>query len=105
MFPAGNDDDDLVQVPHIVAAGRLAAKAARIIRAELFSPEADRFMGDGNAALEQPFFERAQAQRKPKVEPDRVGDDLGWEMMALVADWRSTHERASIAVAPHKTLP
>lgn len=87
MFPAGDGDDDLVQVPHIVAAGLLAAKATRIIWAELLSPAADCFLGDGNAALQQQFFDKAQAQRKPKVEPDRVGDDLGWEAMALVADW------------------
>src|SRR3989338_1772942 len=53
VFPAGNGDDDLVQVPHIVAAGLLAAKATRIIWAELLSPAADCFIGDGNAALQQ----------------------------------------------------
>ena len=105
MFPAGNGDDDLVQMPHIVPAGLLAAKATRIIRAELLSPAADRFIGDGNAALQPQFLDKAQDQRKPKVELDRVGGDLGWEAMALVADWRSVHARASIPAAPHKTLP
>ncbi|ACM29759.1 hypothetical protein Arad_8505 [Rhizobium rhizogenes K84] len=105
VFPAGNGDNHLVQMPHIVPAGLLAVKATRIIRAELLSPAADRFIGDGNAALQQQFLDKAQAQRKPKVEPDRVGDDLGWEAMALVADWRSVHARASIAAAPHKELP
>jgi hypothetical protein len=96
VFPAGNGVDDLVQMPHIVPAGLLAAKATRIIRAELLSPAADRFIGDGNAALQQQFLDKPQAQRKPKVEPDRVGDDLGWEAMALVADWRGVHARVLV---------
>lgn len=39
---ASDGDDDLVRVPHIVAAGLLAAQATRIIRPELPSPAADR---------------------------------------------------------------
>ena len=105
LLPASDGDNDFVQVPHIVAAGLLATKATRIIRAELLSPAADRFIGNGNAALKQQFFDKAQAQRKPKVEPHRVGDDLRWEAMALVADWRGVHACASIAAAPHKALP
>jgi hypothetical protein len=77
VFPARNGDDDLVQMPHIVPARLHAAKATRIIRAELLSSAVDRFMGDSHAALQQQFLDKAQAQRKPKVEPDRVGDDLG----------------------------
>ncbi len=105
VFPAGNGDDHLVQMPHIVPAGLLAGKATRIIRAELLSPAADRFIRDGNTALQQQFLDKAQAQRTPKIEPDRVGDDLGWEAMALVADWRGVHVSASIAAAPQQALP
>jgi hypothetical protein len=84
---------------------RIAAKAARIIRAELLSPAANRFIEDSNAALQQQFLDKTQAQRKPNVEPDRVGDDLVWEAMTLVADWRGAHAPASIAADPHKALP
>jgi len=104
-FPASNGDDNLVQMPHIGPGRLLAAKSTRIIRAELLSPAADRFIRDSHAALQQQFLDKAQAQRKSKVEPDRVGDDLGWEAMALVADWRRVHEPAFIIASPHKTLP
>ena len=65
----------------------------------------DFIKGHDNAALQQQFLDKAQAQRKPIVEPDRVGDDLGWEAMVLVADWRGVHASASLAAAPHKALP
>lgn len=83
VCPARYGDDDLVQMPHIVPARLLAAKPTRIIRAELLSPATDRFIGHGNAALQQQFLDKSQAQRKPKVEQDRVGDDLRWETMAV----------------------
>lgn len=67
MFPARNGDDDLVQMPHIVPAGLLAAKATRIIRAKLLSPAADRFIGHDDATLQQQFLHQVQAQRKPKI--------------------------------------
>lgn len=58
----------------------------------------------GNAALQQQFLDKKQAQRTPKVQPDRTGDDLGWEAMTLVVDWRSVRELASIAATPHKAI-
>lgn len=61
VFPVSNGDDDLVQMPHIAPVGLLAVKATRIIRAELLSPAADRFIGDGDAALQQQFLDKAQA--------------------------------------------
>jgi hypothetical protein len=64
----------------------LAVKATCIVRAELLCPTADRFIGDDNAAFQQHFLDKAQTQRKPKVEPNSMGDDLSWETMALVAD-------------------
>jgi hypothetical protein len=100
-----NGDDHLVQMPHIVLAGLLAVKATCIVWAELLCPTADRFVGSDNAALHQHFLDKTQAQRKPKVEPDRVCDDLRWEAMALVAEGQAVHASASIPGAPHKPLP
>jgi hypothetical protein len=105
VFPAGDGDEHLVQMPHVVPAGLLAVKASCIVRAELLCPTADRFIGNDNAALQQHFLDKAQAQRKPKVEPHRMGDDLRWEAMALVADGRGVHACASIVPVPHKLLP
>ena len=55
-------------------------------RPELQSPAPDGLIGDDKAALEQHLLNQPQAQREPKVQPDRMGDDLWWEAMALVAN-------------------
>lgn len=103
VFPAGDGDDHLVEMPNIVPAGLLAAKASRIVRAEFVSPTADGLIGDYNATLQQHFLDKAQAQRKSKVEPHRMGDDLGWEAMTLVTDGQGVHARVYRG-APHKPL-
>ena len=51
VFPAGDGDDHLVQMPHVIPAGLLAVEASCIVRAELLCPTADRFIGNDNAAL------------------------------------------------------
>jgi hypothetical protein len=83
---ARDRDDDLVEVPDVAAAWRLAPETASVRRPELQSPAADRLIGHDDAALEQHFLDQPQAQREPKVQPDRVGDDLGWKPVAFLAD-------------------
>ena len=83
---AGNGDHDLVQVPDVAAAWRLAPEAASVSRPELQRPPADGLIGDEDAALEQHLLDQPQAQRKPEVQPDRMGDDLRRKAMAFVAD-------------------
>lgn len=61
VFPAGDGDDHLVQMPQVVLGGLLAMKATRIVGAELLCPTADRFIGDDNAALQQHFLDKTQA--------------------------------------------
>ena len=73
-------------MPDVVRAGLLATEASGILRTELLSPSPDRLIGNDDAALEQHLLDEPQAQRKPEVQPDRMGDDLGREPMALVAD-------------------
>ena len=68
-------------------------------------PLSDRFIRNNNTALQQHFLDKAQAERKAKVEPNRVPDDLRREAMALVAHERGIHARASVAAGPNKPLP
>jgi hypothetical protein len=86
MLLAGNRDHNLVEVPDIVAVWRLAPETASVRRPELQRPAANRLVGDNDAALEQHLLNQSQAQREPKVQPDRMGDDLGWKAMAFVAN-------------------
>ena len=83
---AGDGDHDLVEMPNVAAAWRLAPETAGVRRPELQRPAADRLIGDDDAALEQHLLDQPQAQREPEVQPDRMGDDLGWKAMAFVAD-------------------
>jgi hypothetical protein len=49
----------------------------RKARAEFVTPTPDRFVADNNAALEQQFFDIAQAQLKGKVPAHRLADAAG----------------------------
>src|SRR3954471_555031 len=52
--------------------------------AELAGPLAHGLVAHVDAAGGQHLFHHAQAQRKAKVEPDGVADDLGWKAVAGV---------------------
>ena len=91
VFPAADRDDDFIQMPDIVARWFLAAQPASIVGAEFPAPSADRLVGEDDAPLEQQFFDKSQAQRKPEIQPDGMGDDLLRETVILVADGRPFH--------------
>ena len=42
-------------------------------------------MADHDAPLEQHLLDHPQAQGKPKIQPDRMGDHLSWKAVAVVA--------------------
>lgn len=50
--------------------------------AELRSPFRDGLERDLNAALGQQIFDVSKAERKPVIEPNRIGDDLGGKTVA-----------------------
>ncbi len=54
-----------------------ASELSGIGQAKLRRPAADRFIRDIDAALGQHILDIAQAQRKAKVQPDRVLDHSG----------------------------
>ena len=68
---ASDGDYDLIQMPDVAAAWRLALETASVIRPELQRPPANRLIGDNDAALQEHLLDQPQAQRKPKVQPDR----------------------------------
>lgn len=104
-FLTSDADDDFIQMPDIVWAGTLPLEPTGIVPAEFQSPSTDGLIRNDNTALQQHFLDQAQAQRKAKVEPHRMGDDLGRETVAFVADGRAVHTPASIAAGPNKQLP
>jgi hypothetical protein len=97
-------DDDLVEMPNVVAAWPLSLQAPGVVGAEFDRPTSNRFVGDDNAALKQHFLDQAQAQRKTEIEPDCVCDDLRWEAMTFVADWRQVHAQSTTRPIAHSRL-
>ena len=86
VFPAGDADNYFIQMPNVSRAWRLMAEAPGILRSELLTPAPDRLIGDDDATLEQHLLDEPEAQRKPEVQPNSMGDDLGRKAVALVAD-------------------
>ena len=86
VFLARDGDHDLIQVPDVATAWRLAPEAASVRRPELQRPATDGLIRDDDAALEQHLLDQSQAQRKPEIQPHRMGDDLRRKAVTFVAD-------------------
>lgn len=89
--PACDLHDDFIQMSDIARSGLPPPQVAGDLRPEFDGPAPDSLVGYVDAALEQHFLHLPQAQIEPEVEPNRVGDDLGWKAVALVADVRRVH--------------
>jgi hypothetical protein len=87
-------DDNLVEVPDVVPSRRLSLQSFDIVRSELHRPAPDRLVGNDDAALQQHLLDEAQAEGKPKIQPDSVGDDFGGKAVALVTHGRRRHSPA-----------
>ena len=92
------------EVPDVIVAWLLAAQTTGVFGPELLAPATDRFIRYHDAALQQHFLDMPQAQRKPIVQPHRVGDDLRREAMAFVADGRGAHANRPIPQKPDRKL-
>lgn len=95
-FLAIDSDDDLVEMPDIKAAWRLALQATGVVGAEFDRPASDRFVGYDNAALKQHFLDQTQAQGETEIEPDGVCDDLRRKSVSLVTDRTKDHTLVNI---------
>jgi hypothetical protein len=62
----------------------LALQSTCINSSELDAPKADCFSGYSDASFGQYIFDIAVTQVEPVVQPDCVGNDIGWESVALV---------------------
>jgi hypothetical protein len=76
----------LVEVPLSTWPGTKPTEVASESWPELENPPPDALIGDVEPALGQELFHVAVAQGEPEIQPDRVSDDLGWELMTGVGD-------------------
>ena len=97
-------DHNLVEMPDIMAAGRLTLQATGVVGAEFDRLASNGFVGHDNAALKQHFLDQTQAQGKTEIEPYGMGDDLRWETMTLVPDRRKDHTAAITRPIAHSQL-
>ena len=75
VFHAVDRDDDFIKMPFAIElTSRSAVDVPRILLPELLHPSTDRLVGDDDPAFHQQVFNHAQAERKPKVELDRMSD-------------------------------
>ncbi len=77
----------LVQVPSRAWLRPVPPKTPGDRRPELQHPAPDGLVGDVEPALGQQVLDVAVAEREAEVQPHRVPDDLGRELMAGVGDW------------------
>jgi hypothetical protein len=60
------------------------SQSSSIFRAELVTPQSNRFARDNNSTLSQQIFNIVVAEIEPKVEPHRILDDFRRESVSFV---------------------
>jgi len=75
---------DLVEVPLVARPRSSPTSPAGKDGTELGAPLTDRLMADDDATLSEQVLNVAEAEVKPKVQPDSMNDDLGREAVASV---------------------
>jgi hypothetical protein len=83
-----NGEYPLVEVPLVAGPRTAATELIRILLSEFAAPFANRFRAHDYTAFKQEFFNIAEAQAEPKVQPHGVADDLDRETMVLVSGGR-----------------
>ena len=85
MFSPSNRNHDLIEVPFVGRNRAIATDLGRYLRSEPLAPHPDAFIRDDYAPFGQHILDIAQAQGKPMVRPDGIGDDGPREPEALQA--------------------
>jgi hypothetical protein len=101
---ASDADDHLIQMPDVFGARLLTTQPADLLRTELLFQAPDCLIRNNDAPLEQHLLDQPEAPRKSEVQPDRMGNNLGREPMALVADG-AAHDAALTPEDPDQKLP
>ena len=71
-------NQDLIHMPDIARPAMPPAQDSSKGRTEFVTPESDRLVGDGDAALGELVFDIPEAEGESRIEPHSVGNDLGW---------------------------
>src|SRR5271167_1201503 len=85
--PAFNFQINLIKMPGRMRLWPALSQFSRDGRSEMVHPAPDGLVGNGDPALRQQVLDVAQAEREPKVQPNRLANDLGRESVSGVADF------------------
>jgi hypothetical protein len=77
-------DEDFIDEEGVTVAPMLSFQSARIDRAKLDAPETDGFAGYSDASLSEKIFYISVAEVESVVEPNCVGNYVGWESVAFI---------------------
>jgi hypothetical protein len=99
VLPAGDTDDNLIEVPPINRSRSAAADAVGELPTELLGPAANCFVANLNPAGGQHLLHHSKAQGEAEVQPDREADHLGGEAVAGVQC------RTGLLHIPHTPTP
>jgi hypothetical protein len=77
----------LVEVPGPAWLGAALAQVRCDHRPEMIHPAPNGLVRNHNPALSQQVLHIAKAEREPKIQPDRLLDDLRREAISVVADF------------------
>src|SRR5262245_47089186 len=105
MFDAVDGQKNLIQMPLISGASASFSQSSCELVAELLTPSADRFVADGHTARRHGLLDIPEADREPKVEPNRIGDDFFGKSMATVEVLGHPFSIASVARLSNVTIP
>ena len=83
---SSNHDSRLVEMPLRAWTRPKPTQVASVSWPELQNPASDCFHRTRRARARLEFLHVAVAQGEPQIEPDRVADDLGWELMTSIGD-------------------
>ena len=84
MLLAIDPDEDFIDVESVTVATVLSLQSAGINSTELDAPEANRFSGYSDASFGEKILNISMTEIEAIVEPDGVGDDIGWKPMTLI---------------------
>ena len=78
--------EDFIDIEGVAVASVFSLQSAGINSSKLDAPEPDRFAADIDASFSEKIFNVSVAEVESIVEPDGVGDDIGWESVPFVSN-------------------
>ena len=77
--------EDFIEVESVAVSSVFSFQSAGINGAEFDAPKADGLSADGDASFGEEVFDIPMAEVEAIVEPDGIGNDVGWESVSFIS--------------------